>query len=384
MKIRTACWITLFALPLFYVVMLCGLIFRHWPLFIYDTAYNPPLQILTLYRVLWPALFGVLVTAGISSFAWNFLKHLNNRTRLTSRDFCICFFSILAGLIIPTLHIPLSIFAIKGPVTLKHAYSLLLIGGDMILILWCLLLCGFCSAVIRQAPSTKYYAVASLEVLWISLISTICFSIYGHKNAFMIYLRDLFGDGLFVIGLSGYIISLSIFIISCSRYTRMKSQDICNTQSSQIKIEKELCMPRAVFYSMITICIAIPAWFLYLCFLWSSHGGEMNTISIALYGGIVSVIAVPFAFIVSFLMASFLNKYNKKSQLRYYLIIAGFHGIILLCLCLFYAFSSSITSRWAWIDVFIIPFYFMLFLTPPSLVGCTACYLFSNKKPAQS
>ncbi|MEN6309124.1 MAG: hypothetical protein ABFD91_15365 [Anaerohalosphaeraceae bacterium] len=94
----------------------------------------------------------------------------------------------------------------------------------MILILCCLLLCGFCSVVIRQAPSTKNYAVASLEVLWIILISTICFSIYGYKNIFIIYLRYLFGDGLFLIGLSGYIVSLSLFIISCSRYTRMKSQ----------------------------------------------------------------------------------------------------------------------------------------------------------------
>lgn len=239
MKIRTACWITLFALPLFYALMLCGGIFRYWPLFIYDTDYNPPFQILTLYRVLWPALFGFFVTAGIGSFVWNFLKHLNNTIRLTSGDFCICLFSILAGLIIPALHMLISIFAIKGPVSLGHAYSLLLIGGDMILILCCLLLCGFCSAVIRQAPSTKNYAVASLEALWISLISTICFSIYGYKNIFMIYLRELLGDGLFLIGLSGYIVALSLFIISCSRYTRMKSKEHCNIQSSQMKIRKE-------------------------------------------------------------------------------------------------------------------------------------------------
>jgi len=235
MKIRTACWITLLALPLFYALMLCGLIFRYWPLFIYDTDYNPPFQILTLHRVLWPALFGCLVTAGIGSFIWNFFKHLNNMTRLTSRDFCICLFSILAGLIIPTLHMLISIFAIKGPVTLTHAYSLLLIGGDVILILCCLLLCGFCSAVIRQAPSTKNYAIASLEVLWIILISTVCFSIYGRKNVFMIYLRDLFGDGLFLIGLSGYIVSLSIFIISCSRYTRMKSLRVSDMQMTKIE-----------------------------------------------------------------------------------------------------------------------------------------------------
>lgn len=218
MKIRTACWITLFALPMFNALMLCGLIFRYWPLFIYDTDYNPPLQILTLYRVLWPALFGFLVTAGIGSFVWNFLKHLKNTTRLTLRDFCICFFSIFLGLIIPALHLVILIPNIKEPATIIEYVYFFFIWGDITGILCCLSVCGFCFAVLRHAQSTKLYSVTSLTGLWTLLIGTLSFFLYWYTNIFMYYLRDFYGDIILVIGLSDYIVALSLFIMSCSRY----------------------------------------------------------------------------------------------------------------------------------------------------------------------
>ena len=129
-------------------------------------------------------------------------------------------------------------------------------------------------------------------------------------------------------------------------------------------------------WSAIATWIAIPVWLICLSCWTSSHGNDINTAGVILYMGILLIIGFPFALLVSFLLAPSLNKLNIKSKLVSFLIIASFHGILLLCLYIFYASFSSKTSDWA--NLLIIPFYLLLFLTPPSFVGCTIYLLLSE------
>ena len=162
MKIRSVCQFTLIALPVSYIVMLCGLTLSKWPLFIYDPSLKPPLQILLLFEVLWPALFAFLVTAGVAVFIRSLLLQLENSRKPLAGGFSIGSVSYLTS-------------------------------------------------------------ISSLICLWLFFAIMISYYIYRWHDVFMFYYYHLLGDIIFITGLFGYIALLSFFII---KYTKYSSKSI--------------------------------------------------------------------------------------------------------------------------------------------------------------
>jgi hypothetical protein len=135
-------------------------------------------------------------------------------------------------------------------------------------------------------------------------------------------------------------------------------------------------------WSVIGTLVAIPAWFFCFCQYWSIKEGDINTAGMAAYMGILSVVGIPFAFIISSLVAPFLSKLSNKSRVGSFFIITGFHAVLLVCVDLLYIYLSSETLDW--INYLILPFYLLLFLIPPSFVGCMVYSMLSNKETLRS
>lgn len=149
MKSKSIYQFTRIALPLSFIIMLCGLTLSKWPLFVYDSSLKPSFQILSLFEVLRPALFGFIVTVIIEMSIRNLSIHCEKYVR---KDFS------------------------TGTV---HLISILCLIG-----LW----------TIFAATISYYY-------------------IYHWHNVFMIYVHQLLGDIILIMGLFGYIALLSFFII---------------------------------------------------------------------------------------------------------------------------------------------------------------------------
>jgi len=127
-------------------------------------------------------------------------------------------------------------------------------------------------------------------------------------------------------------------------------------------------MRKSVIVSAIVTYVAIPVWLLVFCQFMSYGGRDTNTAGLLLYMMILMVVGVPFAFIVSALIAPLFNKLSKKSLFKRFLLIVGFHGFVFVVLYLLYNLMQSESSEWT---VFLmIPWYLLVFLSPPSLVGC--------------
>lgn len=146
--------------------------------------------------------------------------------------------------------------------------------------------------------------------------------------------------------------------------------------SLKSSIDKGIKMVKSKVWSAIATLIAIPVWLLCICLWMNSHGKDINSAGVIVYMGILLIIGIPLALFVSFVLAPSLSNLSKKSKPVSFLIIMGFHWILLLSVYIFY-FSSKTSD---WVNLLIIAFYLLLFLTPPSFVGCTVYLLFSENK----
>lgn len=165
MKSKSIYQFTRIALPFSFIIILCGLTLSKWPLFVYDSSLKPSFQILSLFEVLRPALFGFIVTVIIEISIRNLSIHRKSPEKYVRKDFS------------------------TGTV---HLISILCLIG-----------------------------------LWTIFVVTIAYYIYHWHNIFVFYyLHQLLGDIILIMGLFGYIALLSFFIIKYNSQSTLEESTV--------------------------------------------------------------------------------------------------------------------------------------------------------------